>query len=752
MTKLTTICVLLLLACPAMGATVYVSPSGTGDGSTEGSPMSWATWKGSDRSGDTGYIVGMDATISEDFYWPACQGYYAKYVQVYSTYSIGFEFAEYEQIFQWANGDIGVVDAGSGVSIVAVVPTPTTAVINTYTVDIHGGMSDTNLVARTNQGIHGSASNYSEPLNESKDISPSTPITLTAGHSYVHTYGRNTYTSSTDYTLSAAALHAVSAVPEALSFRPTYAGGAATKTIYPASQVNTSLLPSLTATASCPAQSWVEGASRVLWFELEVGTIGRCVRPVGTRAAYGTELTAAYGQMMLWTMTDQADKTMAVRNLVQAGIDLVGMFQSNSLGRRLLTHDGGGQGQSKMRFAYAGALLEDASILAWLDKSGDYVWSLSPTFKGWPDDVLSSQESQCHIITANDVLTPPWPVDRSYYYSQGEYGTVNVTNGSTTVVGNGTSWTAMTDATRRKRFAVVTSNSLAGDDKASDPSALAYHIASITDDTHLELTAPYTGQTANSQYYRIAGSIIYGHGQIVAMQDDTYGDGEETREFTAEDVGLPSWGIAWSHPGYEYPYGSWAGNGWYTGTVDRWWCKYQPMITRIAGNLLAALLLGLQDEWNESDWASFYYIDRIETVNQLDFWYDNFTQEMWEAYRADYSPAPWTPKCHTPVPSHHATAVSTSQVLSWYDGNGRASGTSCNVYFGTNPASLTQVETESTDYEYTPTLDAGTTYYWRVDEVCPGGTYTGDVWSFETEGETPPAGTKFLRVYKGILM
>jgi hypothetical protein len=670
-------------------------------------------------------------------------------VNFYASNSIGFRFADYERVFQTANGDIGVVGP---VDIVEVVPNPTTASIGGYTVDIHGGMSDTTLVARWDQGIHGSANNYLETINESKDIGEETPFTLTAGHSFVHTYGRDTYDSTAEYVLSAAALHAFSEVPASLSFRPTYAGGSATKTIYAASAVDLDLLADLTPTAHCPAKSWVEAASRPLWFELEVGTINRCMKPRAVRSSYGTLLANEFGQMVLWTLTDQtdSDKTQSVRNLVQAGIDLAGMIQSNSYGRRILTHDGGGQGQSKLRFLYAGKLLGSATINALAEKSGDYTWSLSPDFKGWPNDVLTTQETQCHVLTADDLLEAPWPIDRAYYSSAGQYATCNVQNGSTTVVGNGTSWLSISPAAYYKRFAVVSSDGgYAGDNKGSDPSAVAYHVASITDDTHLELSSAYTGTTATNQYYRIAGAIIYGHGHIASQYDDTYGDGEETREPTLEDVGLPSWGLAWGHHGYESPSGSWAGNGWFCGTVPQWWCKYEPMITRIAPNLLAAMILGIQDEWNETDSASFYFIDRLETVNELDFWYDDFSQEMWEEYRDDYDPAPWEPKCHTPVPAHSATAIETSQVLGWYDGNGRASGTSCNVYFGTDstPDETELVETESTDYAYTPELAAGTTYYWRVDEVCTGGTYTGDVWSFTTEGEEPPAATKRVRIF-----
>ncbi|MBP7049781.1 MAG: hypothetical protein KBE65_02085 [Phycisphaerae bacterium] len=59
-----------------------------------------------------------------------------------------------------------------------------------------------------------------------------------------------------------------------------------------------------------------------------------------------------------------------------------------------------------------------------------------------------------------------------------------------------------------------------------------------------------------------------------------------------------------------------------------------------------------------------------------------------------------------------------------------------NVYFGTSPelteANLVSSKTPSTLFYYFMGIDAGVTYYWRVDEVEIDGTtvHTGDVWNF----------------------
>ena len=54
------------------------------------------------------------------------------------------------------------------------------------------------------------------------------------------------------------------------------------------------------------------------------------------------------------------------------------------------------------------------------------------------------------------------------------------------------------------------------------------------------------------------------------------------------------------------------------------------------------------------------------------------------------------------------------------------------VYFGSDPEALIYYSTKDVDEpSYTVRgLDIGKTYYWRVDEINDGVTYTGDVWSF----------------------
>jgi hypothetical protein len=73
--------------------------------------------------------------------------------------------------------------------------------------------------------------------------------------------------------------------------------------------------------------------------------------------------------------------------------------------------------------------------------------------------------------------------------------------------------------------------------------------------------------------------------------------------------------------------------------------------------------------------------------------------------------------------------------LSWSNGGGA---TSYDVYFGTDSTpDETEYKTNTTTATYnTGSLDAATTYYWRIDARNLLGTTTGDVWNFTTKSWT----------------
>ena len=100
-------------------------------------------------------------------------------------------------------------------------------------------------------------------------------------------------------------------------------------------------------------------------------------------------------------------------------------------------------------------------------------------------------------------------------------------------------------------------------------------------------------------------------------------------------------------------------------------------------------------------------------------------------------PNPTIPPGHAsnPRPANAALGESTTPTLSWMAGSDV---NSHDVYFGTNQTSVANATHMSSEFEgnqssieYNPgTLDANTTYYWRIDEIGDGGTRKGNTWSF----------------------
>ena len=93
-----------------------------------------------------------------------------------------------------------------------------------------------------------------------------------------------------------------------------------------------------------------------------------------------------------------------------------------------------------------------------------------------------------------------------------------------------------------------------------------------------------------------------------------------------------------------------------------------------------------------------------------------------------------------PAPMHSAVDVAAAATLSWTPGFGATSHT---VYFGTDatPDADEERGTQSATVFDPGPLEAGATYYWRIDETNGHGTTTGDVWSFTTKDDAVGGGT-----------
>jgi hypothetical protein len=104
------------------------------------------------------------------------------------------------------------------------------------------------------------------------------------------------------------------------------------------------------------------------------------------------------------------------------------------------------------------------------------------------------------------------------------------------------------------------------------------------------------------------------------------------------------------------------------------------------------------------------------------------------------SPTVAPQKATNPNPSNSATGQGVNLTLSWSNGGGA---TSYKVYFGTDstPDSGEYEDERAGTTFTTPTLNAGTKYYWRIDATNAGVSTTGDVWNFTTTANPTPAPT-----------
>jgi len=91
-------------------------------------------------------------------------------------------------------------------------------------------------------------------------------------------------------------------------------------------------------------------------------------------------------------------------------------------------------------------------------------------------------------------------------------------------------------------------------------------------------------------------------------------------------------------------------------------------------------------------------------------------------------------KAYVPDPPSGAKFIDTNVILTWTSGFGARLHT---VYFGDDPDVIANAAGGLTQIgkTYTPSgLEAGKTYYWRVDEFDGATTHKGDLWSFTTAG------------------
>ncbi|MEH6634628.1 MAG: hypothetical protein V7700_03875, partial [Halioglobus sp.] len=128
-------------------------------------------------------------------------------------------------------------------------------------------------------------------------------------------------------------------------------------------------------------------------------------------------------------------------------------------------------------------------------------------------------------------------------------------------------------------------------------------------------------------------------------------------------------------------------------------------------------------------YATIYYW-RIDEVNG-----DGTTTGSIWSFTTETAP-PIPPELATnPVPSNGGIELALDTTLSW-DADPLA--TSHDVYFGSSSdlSAAFQLNLAGTNFD-PGTLEYGTTYFWRIDEVNVDGTTLGNLWSFTTEAAPP---------------
>jgi len=135
--------------------------------------------------------------------------------------------------------------------------------------------------------------------------------------------------------------------------------------------------------------------------------------------------------------------------------------------------------------------------------------------------------------------------------------------------------------------------------------------------------------------------------------------------------------------------------------------------------------------WQASPTDTFWTDTSV--TNGTTYWYyvtaENTAGESGQSNVVSATPQVSPPgQASNPSPANGTMGVSTTADLSWTAGAGA---TSHDVYFGTLTSPPFVVNQTGTTYD-TGTMNAGTTYYWRINEKNAGGTTTGVVWSFTT--------------------
>ena len=199
--------------------------------------------------------------------------------------------------------------------------------------------------------------NYSAALNVAIGVSAGSPLVLGVNESLVSAISRDPTTSSLQTHIeSAAILTCVSEAPASGSFRPPYTGTDKTS-YFNESQIRTSLLQSLTPTASAPNWVDLEAYFTGPYIEFYANWKVRYEHPRIHMWEYGRDLAGqiGVGALMLNTNASYATKRTTLIGMIQIGIDFYDIFTEQFF----WANDGGIFSGRKWPILFAGIMLGD---------------------------------------------------------------------------------------------------------------------------------------------------------------------------------------------------------------------------------------------------------------------------------------------------------------------------------------------------------------------------------------------------------
>jgi hypothetical protein len=279
-----------------------------------------------------------------------------------TQWGITWQFAEPEQVGQFANGDWWVLGP---VNVVSIAP-PTQ---NVGGRQINGSMVNPTTVAN---GEHGYDSRLFHPfendrykswLNVALGVSAQSPLVLAGGNSLISTISYLGTTLPPNGSFSqlstAAVLTVLAAVPPADAFRPAYAGN--DKTIrHREADLDYTALGSVAPAANTPALGDVAASFERVWLDHMSGWTSRYMHPIENMPDYGRDFTSLFGRgaLALQLNVSNAEKRDLLVRLCQIGIDFWGNVQQGAVWEGV-----GGQGSGrKFPILLAGAVLGDSTM------------------------------------------------------------------------------------------------------------------------------------------------------------------------------------------------------------------------------------------------------------------------------------------------------------------------------------------------------------------------------------------------------